>query len=42
MSRTVRRYEVLLPLHLKDGTPVPDDSVADTLVELEERFGDDR
>ena len=39
MSRTVRRFEVLLPLRLNDGTPVPDDSVADTLVELEERFG---
>ena len=39
MSRTVRRFEVLLPLRLNDGTPVPDDAVADTLVELEERFG---
>ena len=39
MSKTVRRFEVLLPLRLNDGTPVPDGSVADTLVELEERFG---
>ena len=39
MSKTVRRFEVLLPLRLNDGTPVPDSSVADTLVELEEHFG---
>ena len=39
MSRTVRRFEVLLPLRFNDGQPVPDDLVADTLIELEERFG---
>jgi len=39
MSRAVRRFEVLLPLRFNDGTPVPDDLVADTLIELEERFG---
>ena len=39
MSRTVRRFEVLLPLRLNDGTPVPDEAVADTLVELEDQFG---
>jgi hypothetical protein len=39
MSRTVRRFEVLLPLRFNDGTPVPDDLVADTLIELEEQFG---
>ena len=39
MSRMVRRFEVLLPLRLNDGTPVPDDFVADTLIELEDRFG---
>lgn len=39
MSRMVRRFEVLLPLRLNDGTPVPDAAVADTLLELEERFG---
>src|SRR5262245_35801704 len=38
MSRALRRFEVLLPLRFNDGTPVPDDLVADTLVELEERF----
>ncbi len=39
MSRMVRRFEVLLPLRFNDGTPVPDAVVADTLIELEERFG---
>lgn len=39
MSRMVRRFEVLLPLRRNDGTPMPDDLVADTLIELEERFG---
>jgi hypothetical protein len=39
MSRTVRRFEVLLPLRFNDATPVPDDAIADTLLELEQRFG---
>ena len=39
MSRTVRRFEVLLPLRLNDGNPVPEDAVPDTLIELEEQFG---
>src|SRR5579863_1652179 len=39
MSRTLRRFEVLLPLRFNDGQSVPDDLVADTLIELEERFG---
>ena len=39
MSRSLRRFEVLLPLRLNDGTAVPDAVVADTLIELEERFG---
>ena len=39
MSRSVRRFEVLLPLRFNDGQPVPDDLVADTLIELEQRFG---
>jgi hypothetical protein len=30
---------VLPPLRFNDGSPVPEDSVADTLIELEERFG---
>jgi len=39
MSRTFRRYEILLPLRFNDGRPVPDDLIADTLLELRERFG---
>jgi hypothetical protein len=39
MSKSLRRYEILLPLRLNDGQPVPDDLVADTLLELEQRFG---
>ncbi len=39
MSRTIRRFEVLLPLRFNDGSPVPDDLVAATLVELEGQFG---
>ena len=39
MSRTVRRYEVLLPLRHNDGTPVTDDAIIDTLTEFEEQFG---
>src|SRR5260221_5488916 len=38
MSRWQRRYEVLLPLHFNDGHAVPDDSIAQTLLELEQRF----
>jgi hypothetical protein len=33
MSRSLRRYEILLPLRFSDGRPVPDDFVADTLLE---------
>lgn len=39
MSRSRRRYELLLPLRFNNGQPVPDDLVADTLIELEVRFG---
>ena len=39
MSRSLRRYEILLPLRFNDGQPVPDDFVAETLLELEQRFG---
>ncbi len=38
MSRMVRRFEILLPLRFNDGTPVPDVAIADTLLELEQRF----
>lgn len=39
MSRSLRRFEILLPLRLNDGQPVSEDLVADTLLELEQRFG---
>ncbi len=39
MSRSLRCYEILLPLRFNDGQPVPDEFVADTLLELEQRFG---
>jgi hypothetical protein len=39
MSRLLRRFEVLLPLRFNDGSPVPELAVADTLLELEQRFG---
>jgi len=39
MSRALRRFEILLPLRFNDGEPVPDELIADTLLELRERFG---
>lgn len=39
MSRTLRRFELLLPLRFNDGRPVPDEIVADALIELEQRYG---
>jgi hypothetical protein len=39
MSTTLRRHEVLLPLRSNEGQPIPDSLIADTLVELEQRFG---
>jgi len=35
----LRRYEILLPLRYNDGQSVPDDLIADTLIELKQRFG---
>lgn len=39
MSKTFRRFEILLPLRFNDGSRVPDDLIADTLLELRTRFG---
>jgi hypothetical protein len=39
MSNTFRRFETLLPLRFSDGQPVPNDLIADTLIELEQQFG---
>ena len=34
----LRRYEILLPLRFNDGQPVPEELLADTLLELETQF----
>lgn len=39
MSRSLRRFEVLLPRRFNDQQPVPDELVADTLLDLERQFG---
>jgi hypothetical protein len=39
MSRSLRRYEILLPRRFNDGTAVPDNLIADTMLELEVKFG---
>ncbi len=39
MSDMFRRYEFLLPLRFNDGEPVSESLIADTLAELEQRFG---
>jgi hypothetical protein len=35
----LRRYEILIPSQFNDGRPVPDDLLAESLVELERKFG---
>ena len=39
MSISGRRFEILLPLRFNDGSPVPEELIAETLVELRGRFG---
>lgn len=39
MSRSLRRFEVLLPLRFNDGRPVPDEWLADAVLEVVDRFG---
>jgi hypothetical protein len=39
MSDSFRRFEILLPRRFNDGQHIPDELIADTLLELEERFG---
>ena len=39
MDKPYRRYEMLLPLRFNDGQAVPDELIADTLIELRDRFG---
>ncbi len=35
----LRRYEIFLPRKFNDGTPVPGELIADTVLELRQRFG---
>ena len=39
MSSSSRRFEILLPVRFNDGRPVPDELIADTLLELRQQFG---
>lgn len=39
MTSAFRRFEILLPLRFNDSRPVPGELIADTLLELEQRFG---
>lgn len=39
MSMVLRRFEILLPQRFNDGSAVPDELFADTLLELRNRFG---
>ena len=39
MSTSGRPFEILLPLRFNDGNPVPDDFIADALIELRRQFG---
>lgn len=34
----LRRYEILLPSKFNDGRPVPQELIAETLLELEQKF----
>ena len=39
MSRALRRFEILLPLKFNDGSAVPIELTAKTILELREKFG---
>ena len=39
MRSGYRGFEILLPLTFNDACPVPDELVADTLLELRQQFG---
>ena len=39
MTSAFRRFEILLPLRFNDGQPVPPDLIAETLLDIEQRFG---
>jgi hypothetical protein len=39
MSKSFRRYEILLPRTYNDGSAVPNALIGETLLELRQRFG---
>jgi hypothetical protein len=39
MSSSSRRFEILLPLRFNDGRPIPNESIIETVLELEQQFG---
>lgn len=39
MSRALRRFEILLPLKFNDGSAVPGELTAKTILELRDKFG---
>lgn len=39
MSKSLRRFEILLPLRFNDGQSVPDDLIAGLLLQIEQHFG---
>lgn len=39
MSVSYRRFEILLPRQYNDGQPIPDELLADTVLELRHQFG---
>jgi hypothetical protein len=39
MSSLQRPFEILVPLRFNDGTPVPEDLITETLLEVERQFG---
>jgi hypothetical protein len=39
MRKPFRRFELLLPIRLNNGQLVPNEAFAETMLELEKRFG---
>lgn len=39
MTRSLRRFEILLPLKFNNGDPVPNKLIGKSLLELRKRFG---
>lgn len=39
MSKSLRRYEILLPLRFNEQEPIPDALLGETAIELRQQFG---